>query len=615
MRLSRRCTATSVLAVATFVASAVLFAVHRTADPDLPWHIKTGQLAVELRSTLPTDPFSYSFPGAPWRYKDLLADVILYLGTTALGAAWMPVLQLCVALAYPLCLRHALPREDRNPALLALVSLLALCGFGMAERPQLFAHLAFLALLATLDRAHRRLALDGSRRALAGALAPAVLIEWSWVWLHRSALIGLVLGLAFPLRLAASTLARRGDRWRAMVGPPVPGRAIGAAAIAGVAAVALAFLNPSGTWFFTTSFAVARSKLFRLVVSDFAPLGLDGYFRGDLLGASIVTLALVGSLARLAWALRRPPRPDAMPSLRLWHVLLLAGFVALLWDAARWMQFSALTAAVVLLHLGSEALRAMHARDARVPRGAGALLALAMAAAALYHRRGLGDLAIGDDSRVRPAGAVAFARDHGLGGKVVVPLYFGGYLLAHDWPEAHVLIDGRNDEVYPIPFVVRAVVSDNDPQVFREMRHEDGATWVVASNLPGHVTHRFLAPDPDWMMVYWSDSAVIYALRSAHPELLPWSFELVRDPSAVMREVRRVMLAGGDADRLQQELARMLHESPQSLRAGAGLCMFYHLAAPSQWARRDELLRDLVALAPGNPLVNALEAEIAASRP
>ena len=110
----------------------------------------------------------------------------------------MPVLQLCVALAYPVCLRHALPREDRNPALLALVSLLALCGFGMAERPQLFAHLAFLALLAALDRAHRRLALDGNRRALAGALAPVVLIEWSWVWLHRSALIGLAARPGLP---------------------------------------------------------------------------------------------------------------------------------------------------------------------------------------------------------------------------------------------------------------------------------------------------------------------------------------------------------------------------------------------------------------------------------
>ena len=67
------------------------------------------------------------------------------------------------------------------------------------------------------------------------------------------------------------------------------------------------FSIPRARRFFTTSFAVARSKLFRLVVSDFAPLGLDGYFRGDLLGASIVTLALVGGVARLAWALRRSP--------------------------------------------------------------------------------------------------------------------------------------------------------------------------------------------------------------------------------------------------------------------------------------------------------------------
>lgn len=613
MNRPRRPTATTVLAVVTFVGAAVLFAVHRTADPDLPWHLRTGQLAVELRSTLPADPFSYSFPGAPWRYKDLLADVVLYLGSAALGAAWMPVLQLCVALAYPLCLRYALPREDRHPVLLVLASLSALCGFGMAERPQIFAHLAFLALLAALDRAHRKLALDVGGRAAIAALAPVVLIEWSWVWLHRSALIGLALGLAFPLRLAASTLATRGDRWRAVLGPAVPRRAIGAASTAGVVALGLAFLNPSGAAFFSTSLAVARSKLFRLVVSDFMPLGLDGYFRGDPLGASLVTLALVAGAARLAWALRRPPRPDATPSLQLWHVLVLAGFVGLLWDAARWMQFAALTASVVQLHLGSEALRILRARGARLPRGAGALVVLAMVVAAVVHRRGLGDLAIGDDLRVRPAGAIAFAREHGLGGEVVAPLYYGGYLLAHAWPEARVMIDGRNEEVYPIPFVVRAVVSDNDPRVFAEMRREDGATWVVASNLPGHASHRFLAQDPDWMMVYWSDAAVIYALRSAHPELQPWSFEAVRDPYAVIVEVRRVMLGGGDRDRLQQELARMLHESPQSVRAGAALCMYLHLSGPSQWGRRDEVLRDLVALAPEHPLVTALQAEIGAA--
>jgi hypothetical protein len=302
-----------------------------------------------------------------------------------------------------------------------------------------------------------------------------------------------------------------------------------------------------------------------------------------------------------------------MPSLQLWHVLLLAGFVALLWDAARWMQFGALTASVVLLHLGSESLRAFRARDTRLPRGAGVLVVLAMVAAAIIHRRGLGDLAIGDDARVRPAGAIAFAHEHGLGGKVVAPLFYGGYLLAHHWPEARVLVDGRNDEVYPIPFVVRTVVSDNDPHVFAEMRRDDGATWVVASNLPGHVTHRFLAQDPDWMMVYWSDASVIYAVRSAHPELQPWSFELVRDPNAAIVEVRRVMLGGGDRERLQEELARMIQESPQSVRAGAALCMYYHLAGPSQWSRRDEILRDLVALAPGHPLVTALQAEIASS--
>ena len=39
------------------------------------------------------------------------------------------------------------------------------------------------------------------------------------------------------------------------------------------------------------------------------------------------------------------------------------------------------------------------------------------------------------------------------------------------------------------------------------MRREDGATWVVASNRLGQQTHMFLADDPRWALVYWSEAA------------------------------------------------------------------------------------------------------------
>jgi hypothetical protein len=594
----------------TFVAVALLFAAHRTADPDLPWHLRTGQLAVDTRSTLPTDPFSYSFAGAPWRAKDLLADVVLYLASAAFGPAFMTVLHFAAALAYPLLLRLALPPERRRPIVVLGASVLALCGFGMAERPQLFAHLAFLALLVSFDRAHRRLAEGDAGRALVGALWPLIVVEWAWVWLHRSALLGLALGLLFPLRLAASRLGEgRGASWRALFGPSVSRRAVFASAIAGIGSLALAPLNPSGFALFTSALALARSKVFRLVIADFMPIGLGGYFRLDGLGAAVTSLALVGALVRVAWAMRRPPREP--PTLQLWHALLMCAFVALLWDAARWLQFAALTAGVVLVHLGAEAVEALRARPRPWPASAGWLALPVMLAAAVVHRSAFGPIAVGDDASVRPAGALAFAREHGLRGEVVTPLYLGGYVLAHGWPDVLVDVDGRNDEVYPRAFVVRAILSDDDPQVFGEMRREDGATWVIASNLPGHVTHHFLASDPDWAMVYWSDAAVVYALRSAHPELEPWRFRVLRDPHAIIVDVQRALREGGDRALVHEELGRMLAESPNSVRAGAALCLALHLEGPASWPRRDEVLRDLRILAPHHPLVEALEREIA----
>lgn len=608
------------LAIALLLFVGALFAARPSADPDLPWHLRTGQLALERHSTLPVDPFSYSFEGAPWRYKDLLADVLLYLGSATLGRFSIPLLRVLVTLAYPLVLALALDRRDRRPLALAVLIALSLCGFGLSERPQLFGHLLFLALLASLDRAHRLLA-DADApaddaRALARALGPVLATQWLWVCLHRSGLIGLALGLAFPLRLA---LAHR-FRWAAL-GPYVSRRAVVASALAGVAAVALACVNPSGLAFFTSSFAVERSAMMRQYVTDFRPIGLLGYYRAFPVGAALVVVALIAGWARVALTLRPGVRAGAgqpgdgappRPSLLLWHVALLSVSTALLWSAARWLQFAALCACLVLTHVVGELTQLVEARG-RTVRGLGALAAV-VAAAVVTAVAGPGvDLASAEDPRLYPIGAVAFAKEHGLSGKVATPLYYGGYVLQKLWPGTRVLVDGRNDTVYPPDFVVRTIFEGEDPAVFADARRGDGASWVIASNAPGRVTHRFLAADPAWMLVYWSDFAVVYASRAAHPELASLQLDALRDPDAVLPEIARALDAKVDPRRIHEQLQRMVAASPTSVRAGGALCLYYQRMGPTWWSRRDAALRALKAIAPEHPIVQALEREIAAT--
>ena len=46
-------------------------------DPDLWWHIKTGELILSTHKWATTDPYSYTSYGAPWMSCEWLGDVLL----------------------------------------------------------------------------------------------------------------------------------------------------------------------------------------------------------------------------------------------------------------------------------------------------------------------------------------------------------------------------------------------------------------------------------------------------------------------------------------------------------------------------------------------------------
>ena len=46
-------------------------------DPDLWWHVKTGELILSTRKWATTDPYSYTSYGAPWMSCEWMGDVLL----------------------------------------------------------------------------------------------------------------------------------------------------------------------------------------------------------------------------------------------------------------------------------------------------------------------------------------------------------------------------------------------------------------------------------------------------------------------------------------------------------------------------------------------------------
>ena len=68
----------------TNVFLAVLFlglfamAARNVTDPDVWWHLKTGQFIAEHKAVPHTDPFSYTRAGEPWVAHEWLSELLLY---------------------------------------------------------------------------------------------------------------------------------------------------------------------------------------------------------------------------------------------------------------------------------------------------------------------------------------------------------------------------------------------------------------------------------------------------------------------------------------------------------------------------------------------------------
>jgi hypothetical protein len=568
------------------IVLAIVAAVAPTGDPDLWWHLRTGQLALEQPARLAFDPFSYSRAGAPWRYHDLIADMILYRGFATLGYAWFVVLKVKVALTIALAL-WLVQRRDQRSALAALAGTAALLvALRLVERPNLFTVALFPLTLALLERARR--VLHRPPRVLAMRLAVLVLTGWVWICLHRAGVlaIALVAGLFVWTSLCALLPAHPSLGAR-------PGRvAVGLTALAALASLALALLNPSGMAALTSSVGVSGASILRTSISEWQRLGPAALAR-----AFPLPLAL-GALGTLVVTERLRAR-GATPL----HLAILALGWAAVFDSVRWVPYLA-TAGVVLsvLALAAPASTVLSRLSLR-PLPA---LVFVAALAAVWEAR-VAPFALGEDRARTAHGAVDFLSAHGLSGKVANTLEHGGYLIWRAWPSVQVLIDGRNETVYPPELLARAIASDRDRAVFNAMRAEDGATLVVAGNAPGRQTHFFLAADPAWAMVDWSEAAIVWVRLADHPELAPLRFSHV-DPRSIDGSVVRALGRGAatpaEAAALRTELERMVLASPDSVRVLVALAIFHHLR--SDPAARDRVMQRLEEIAPDHPAVREL---------
>ena len=551
-----------------------LLAFKPSQDPDLWWHLATGRLALATRSTLPTDPFSFSFYGAPWPQKDVVAAVGIWLAFAAAGFVGLWLVSALAAASMVLGWRQLTARSW--PILVALLVTLPLLQW--TQRPNLLSLALFPTVLALLER----------RR-----WAWLVLVSWIWIVLHRAALLGYALILGRALQQLVARLCARWPRLTLVAGAPPTPRELALAWLAAVAAPLVGLCNPSGRAAFTTSVALVESDVQRIYIAEWRRLGLAA-----LEGWAGVLFAVAALLvvARLVVAVRRRQRAPV----DLWHLALLVLFAVMATQRLRWLPYLPLACALVLLLLVDEAVARLPPPTLkRLPLTPA--LVLLLLAACLAARRGA-PWTLGEDRGVEPSDAVDFARTHQLDGPVISSFEFGGYLIYRGLP---VLVDGRLEQLYPPAFVATCIQAERNPAFLAQLPLDD-VTWAIGSNGDARFTHRYLYRDPRWMMVYWSDAASVYVLRAAHPELASLAFVAI-DPAAPERSAAEAARSPDDryVAAARAELQRMLTASPTSLRANSALAIWFHLTGHA--AERDVVMRVLHAVAADHPAVRELD--------
>jgi hypothetical protein len=467
----------------------------RFDDPDMWWHLKTGEIIWSTHTIPTTDLFSYTTQHHAYVPHEWLAQWFIYGAYRWGGYPGLMLWFCCMASAllvagYGLCSLYA---RNVKIGFLGALTIWLFATSGLAIRPQVIGYLLLIVELLLIHLGRNR-----SRRWFF-ALPPLFAL---WVNCHGSFFLGLVVA---GVILASSFVSfEAGSLVSAKWAPEV--RSTFAVSLA-LCVVAL-FCNPVGI----------RQVLYPLntllsqptvvsQITEWQPLQFNESRAFALLGVLACT-ALV-AISRSA-------------ELRLDELLMLAIGVWLAASHQRLIFVFGILAAPVL----SRMLTAFWdgydpRRDRPVPNAVLIAASLAIAVWA-FPRQGELEKQVGEASPVR---AVEFIKTKHLAGPMLNEFVYGGYLI---WalPEQPVFVDGRAD-VFDWTGVFKELTEWETLQVNPHvMLDKYGIRFCLLSRTSPMVTVMSLLED--WEIAYSDHNAVIFIRKQRNASLLSFPKPLTR---------------------------------------------------------------------------------------
>ena len=400
------------MVLAVLFAAPALMCAHAACvtDPDIWWHLRTGEWILAHHAVPWTDPFSGPLAGRPWLAYSWLYELVAVKLFHRLGLAGIVAYSSGMVLAITVAMVHMVRRVQRDFSLAVLLSFAAVFCMGRlyTPRPWLFTILLFILELDILMQARR----TGRMREL--LWLPLIFALWANV--HIEFVDGLmVLGLAWAETLAAHW----GLGTETRVRPAWMGVALLSCVLATLA-------NPYGWRIYGVAYELATQGGALNKVSELQAIP----FRG--LPDFLILLLALASAAALAWRRR----------FALFETVLL-GFAAVV--AFRSQRDVWAMAAVGALILAST-IAGSEKAAIRLPKYATAIAVLAAGIALPVGFRAMrvNNVQLGTQlAKGLPVQAVQAVRAKGYAGPLYNTFDWGGYLI---WAlRMPVSIDGRQN--------------------------------------------------------------------------------------------------------------------------------------------------------------------------
>ena len=390
-------------------------------DPDLWWHLRTGQWIVAHGTVPVTDPFSSFGHDKPWIAYSWLFEVITYGLYQRLGLPGILLFRVALVFAVAVAIhRFVARREPRFIVATGLVGLALLpIGYLMSERPWLFTVLFFTMTMDTvLDlRAGR------SRRAI--WLLPLVYAFWANLhiqFIHGLFLLALacaapVVDRLFGLREPGEHANRAGSRaWWQLV-------------ILTIACLLATLCNPYGLKLFSVVVEYATQSGAYDLVEEHLAMDFRAWWNWALLALALAAACALGRRRRVS----------------SFEVLLLIAAAYFSFHSRRDLWFMVISA-LAILTTGERSLTLLPERFPLTPPrvlalGVGVILVLVL----IGWQRNLTLTRLNQAVEDKyPVQAADFVAKHGYVGPLYNSYDWGGYLI---WrlPSLPVAMDGRTN--------------------------------------------------------------------------------------------------------------------------------------------------------------------------